>query len=434
MTKPYAMKYVIWILFLMSSFLIVNAQEIQKQLEINSDDRLVSSSLPFDKPFKIKYTLSNKAAVYGVGLIEVSRKERPYYYTRIMTQRALWDNAILVKESQEDPSNRIYWRQSSNEKTTELYISVNPLAPARFYDFLIVRYPTINELELYFELFKIVSDNKFDTDTTRYLKDKGQIFRKNPGYPLFESTLIKINSIKVPFDHIAFDGPDDGKLDVYHLIKFYNQYLGNDFIAWENEVDGSKRLIIKKRILDSISGFDVPIRKEDQWPDFKFGESIRATSVNFSFDTRTTLTLTPDFGYVYYGFSEKFYGLAPYIGAQIEFRYFDKNIPFNLIHKKSIWHRLSFTTGITLTSLKKDKQREDFFSNKSLITGIGLRLSSAVRITTGVVLFNRLDPNPILDNKRLSATPFIGLSVDLKLKSLMGDASAIFGLSPSNTN
>src|SRR5690606_4381924 len=94
---------------------------------------------------------------------------------------------------------------------------------------------------------------------------------------------------------------------------------------------------------------------------FKKSTSFSATSEIFSFETRAKFRITPDFGYVGYGFQKGFNGLTPYLGFQIEFRYFDKNIPFKLIPNKTIWHRLSFNTGITLASLKKDGQREDFF-------------------------------------------------------------------------
>src|SRR5690606_18623140 len=129
-----------------------------------------------------------------------------------------------------------------------------------------------------------------------------------------------------------------------------------------------------------------------------------------------------------YGFQKGFNGLTPYLGFQIEFRYFDKNIPFKLIPNKTIWHRLSFNTGITLASLKKDGQREDFFKDKSLLMGLGFRLTNALRLTGGTILFNREDPNPLIDNKQLGVTPFVGLSIDLSLKQLLNDMSSLIPL------
>jgi len=175
---------------------------------------------------------------------------------------------------------------------------------------------------------------------------------------------------------------------------------------------------IQGEIMNEILDKDLPTA-EDM---FIFGQTLSATTAVLDFDTRTNFTITPDFGYVYYGAGQSgFHGLLPYIGFQLEFRYFDKNIPFNLIHPKSLLHYLSFTTGLSLTSLKTDGKRDDFFSNKSLLIGLGFRLSSATRMTFGSILFRKEDPNPLIDNKKLAATPFIGLSIDLKLKSILND-------------
>lgn len=60
--------------------------------------------------------------------------------------------------------------------------------------------------------------------------------------------------------------------------------------------------------------------------------------------------------------------------------------------------------------------------------GLGLRISNALRITSGAILFNKEDPNPIIDNKKLAATPYVGLSIDLSLKSIMNDISSLIPL------
>jgi hypothetical protein len=183
---------------------------------------------------------------------------------------------------------------------------------------------------------------------------------------------------------------------------------------------------MKKRLANAIFFEYDDLPKADEF--FKFGQTLSSTTASLDFDTRTGYTITPDFGYVYYGFQKDFNAMTPYVGFQLEFRYFDKNIPFNLIHPKSPWHYLSFTTGLTLTSLKKEGKRDDFFASKSLLVGLGWRLSSATRVTFGGILFNKEDVNPLIDNKRLTITPFVGLSIDLRIKSIIND---FYGLAPT---
>lgn len=161
---------------------------------------------------------------------------------------------------------------------------------------------------------------------------------------------------------------------------------------------------------------------------FVFGQTLSSSTAVLDFDTRTGYTITPDFGYVYYGFQKELNNMTPYIGFQLEFRYFDKNIPFNLIHPKTLWHYLSFTTGLSLTSLKKEGKRDDLFANKSLLVGLGVRISSATRLTLGGILFNKENVNPLINKKHLTVTPFMGLSIDLKLKSIFND---FYSISPT---
>ncbi|MFT3681038.1 MAG: hypothetical protein QM791_12240 [Ferruginibacter sp.] len=217
------------------------------------------------------------------------------------------------------------------------------------------------------------------------------------------------------------DNAHIGSLAISDLKGFYNKPENSEIQALLNkydlEPDGTKKNAIQNKLASFIMGSSLPFADDM----FIFGQTLSSTSAVLDFDTRTGYTITPDFGYVYYGFQKDFGSMTPYVGFQLEFRYFDKNIPFNLIRPKSLFHYLSFTAGLTLTSLKRDGRREDFFSGKSLLTGIGIRLTSATRITTGVIWFNREDINPLIDRKRLTVTPFAGLSIDLKLKSILND-------------
>jgi hypothetical protein len=154
---------------------------------------------------------------------------------------------------------------------------------------------------------------------------------------------------------------------------------------------------------------------------------------DFNFKTRSKLNIVPDFGFVIVprsirGFSAKLNQLAysPYLGFNINFRSINKDIPFGLIKYKTVWHRLSFMSGILLTKLKIEGEREDLFANNSLMAGLGLRINNVVKFSSGVVLYKSLDPNPTIDNPRLGISPYAGLSLDLEVQELFGGISSLF--------
>ncbi|PKH49526.1 hypothetical protein CXF68_01950 [Tenacibaculum sp. Bg11-29] len=367
-------------LLLLLNFIVYSQNH--KTIEIDPITDMAKESLPFDQGFVLKKTYSNKIRILGIGYYEIKQSERKEYFSSARTTEL----------------NLLFKFEQNKENKYDLHIFVPPLKPQRFYDFLIVHLIKRDDplITKYLALFKAITEN-------------------NP--TLQTNILDEINKSKKktldPLEHIDLD---TGINNISELSSFYKSNL--EIIYKDKGIsEKEKRSLLISKIVDN----DL----------FSRGYWVSSTSEIFSFETRAKFRITPDFGYVSYGFQKDFNGFTPYIGFQIEFRYFDKSIPFKLIPNKTIWHRLSFNTGITLASLKKDEQREDLFDNKSLLMGFGFRLSNALRLTGGVILFNREDPNLLIDNKRLGATPFIGLSIDLSLKQFFNDMS---GLIPLNRN
>jgi len=152
---------------------------------------------------------------------------------------------------------------------------------------------------------------------------------------------------------------------------------------------------------------------------------VTGSSNIFDFKTRSKLQITPDFGYVVYGFQKNFTSFTPYLGFQINFRTLDKNIPWGIYPNKTIWHRLSFMTGWTLAGVAKQGKRENFFSSSSLLTGLGFKLTNAIKLTGGTMWFYGDDPNPLVDNRKLRMTPYAGISVDLDVKEFLNDFTSL---------
>ncbi len=376
------------------------AQEIIAIEEINSISGSVTETLPFDRPILLKYLTRERLQVEYIGLVRIKRKETSLYYNELLSS----PGQFVAHDSGDYPNEQLKISQTVNltgANKFQLNIFIPPLDPNRFYDISLLRRPTSTEAEFYFELFQIYVDGGGVNE-------------------LFTEKLRQINDIKRPFQHIIDEGPKAGQLDWEPLINFYDTKLKAHYarlaLAGKDEKAATE---LKSTIIEVIRSFKPTVAGE---PDLLiFGQSLRLSTTSLNFDTRTSFSITPDFGYIYYGYQGDFQGLAPYLGAQIEFRYFDKDIPFRLIQNKTWLHYLSFTTGLTLTSVGKEGKRDDFFSGKSLLAGLGFRLSNAIRITAGGIMYYKLDSNPVVDDKKLSITPFMGISIDLRLKSVIGD-------------
>lgn len=152
---------------------------------------------------------------------------------------------------------------------------------------------------------------------------------------------------------------------------------------------------------------------------------FNASTNIFSFDTRNEYSFTGDFGLIYYGpnLNNEF---SPYLGVHVNFRYVDRNIPWRQYPNKTLLHKLSFHMGTTLVSLKKEGRTDNFFKNAGFMTGIGYRFGHVVRANAGMLWFQREDQNPLIDNKKLSTTPYVGISFDISVKSFMNGFNTFF--------
>lgn len=399
-------KYFLLLGFLHCVFARLSAQDVINVINIVSaspDTRAITTTLPFDRPLLVKYTSTEPIAYEFVGLVQIKTADVKKYYEDYLAGSVAFQDISTPGYAITRLAAQTVIGQAGGNLTYNLTIVVPPLKPNSFYDIIILRHPLNFEAGEYFELFQIYHD---DGETVT---------------PAFRTKLKQINTIKKPFSHLAGTSVASQAHQAL-LTEFYRRELKSLYGQLQTTKDKEGIEKIKSQIVTKIKTHDEPVGVEHV---LTFGQSLSLTTTAFSFDTRTTFSLTPDFGYVYYGWQNSFHGITPYLGLQVEFRYFDKNYPFWLIRNKSIWHYLSFTAGITLSSLKKENRREDLFSGKSLLLGLGIRLTNATRITVGGIVFNREDPTPYKDHKRTGMTPFLGLSIDLKLKSILNDFTGL---------
>lgn len=160
--------------------------------------------------------------------------------------------------------------------------------------------------------------------------------------------------------------------------------------------------------------------------------SLEINTLVYNFKTRAATRIIPDFGLIVYGFDRSGYhkdftGFSPVLGFRINLRPIDKNIPWKVYPDKTIWHYLAVTSGWTLASVAEKGEREDLFKSSSFYTGLGVKLySHAIVLNAGALFFNKIDPNPVSNNKEIAATGYIGISVDLELKSFFNGLGDLF--------
>ena len=139
----------------------------------------------------------------------------------------------------------------------------------------------------------------------------------------------------------------------------------------------------------------------------------------YSFETRNKLAITPVFGYAYYGFQKGFSSFTPYLGFQVNFSSLNREDPFRLIPKKTLWQRLCFTTAWTLTEIGEQNKRADLFGKSSLITSLGYKLSHVLMLNAGGMWFKQEDPSPAKTTKKIAITPVLSLSLNLEIEQLL---------------
>jgi hypothetical protein len=78
--------------------------------------------------------------------------------------------------------------------------------------------------------------------------------------------------------------------------------------------------------------------------------------------------------------------------------------------------------GITTGSIEEPGIRKGIIGNKALILGLGFRVTTFMKVNTGMFFYYLYDKNPTVSNDlyRTTASPFVSLSLDLDAKSLFG--------------
>ncbi len=367
-----------------------------EKLTMNLDQvsNIPESDLPFDRWFYLVKTYPKDVVVSSVSLI--SKIDRKFYFAASRPSSfTLQTQSLCFRVAPPDDKTNIQ----------QIFILVPPLQPNTAHDIVINRQPSAENKEIIFKLFQAVYDHKFsDADSIRNAINRSK---------------------RDHYDDYLLDGPP-------RLQSYYQKYLESIYKERAATTSPDEQQQLKEKLFDIFEKQEYEIAPDTTKALFLNSEYLnRVSTQSFKFDTRTLYKLVPDIGYVYYGFNKDFKGATPYVGIAFNVRSFDSDIPLRRLRQISPgylkWYDyLSFHLGLTFGSVAKDNYREDLLGSRTLLTGVGIRFSHAVKLNGGVLWYNRLDTNPLIDKRHLRPVPYIGLSLDIRIQKVIGDLSTIF--------
>lgn len=345
--------------------LLINYGNAQTIVNVDPDFCTVKGRLPFDVPFFLDIP---KSCIDNLNIKFVNK-------------------VAFIPKKKNGTSNLIELFSDAKWVTIEdkpfFRILCPNLEPNRHYDIVLLSTPQ-DALEL-LQVFKLIFEHKSDDN--------------------IGAKIVSISKKRVDAGSQVFFTDNNGNPEIKKFKNIYKEGKFEKSFKNNNENDVIKHIENEIELASDYSFFS----------NTYFNNLITDRSFNFK----------ADIGYVYYGFDKKISGVMPYIGIQYEIKPYNSDISFSTIQNKSLWRRLSLSAGLSLASMAKGGKRVDFTGNKSLLFGAGYRLTNAFRITFGGILFYREDKNPLIDDKKLALTPYVGLSLDGSLSEVLKDLSSI---------
>jgi hypothetical protein len=109
---------------------------------------------------------------------------------------------------------------------------------------------------------------------------------------------------------------------------------------------------------------------------------------------------------------------APIIGMNFYLRAVNRDVPLSALDG---WRRrASLVLAVTTGSVARTGLRDDLIANRGFVVGIGWRFTDFLQIGGGALLLRAPDPDPVVDHSTIKATPYITLTIDATLSSVIG--------------
>jgi hypothetical protein len=177
-------------------------------------------------------------------------------------------------------------------------------------------------------------------------------------------------------------------------------------------------------IVGLADGRDKPIKQvADQLTLIATSSVTITTSTLGTFDTFSHYYVTADAGVLY---APEIRTTAPYIGTNFYLRPVNRDV--SLTKKSSFGRRFALIVGLTMKTIEdsQKQRRADLFGTQSLVVGAGYRITDIFRVGTGVLVFNRKNPNPLIKTQHVGSVPYVSISFDWDLAKTFGGLSKLF--------
>jgi hypothetical protein len=267
-----------------------------------------------------------------------------------------------------------------------------------------LKYSTLNQVvrKHYFDVFKLFYDNKIAQGQQLQLEYKQK--SKDNGVPTAGLTLQYYND--------------------NNLKKIYDSYTGDTSKANKDII----KVMVNNNTLN-VAGIGTVLDFFNPWSD-TFAPLSEIVTYVYTIQSSSKARIVADGGVIYAGWQSGFNVIVPYVGINISLRPMDTDIPFRtLVRNKRIkcYQRFTFNLGLTLNSIAKDNYRANLFGNNNLMVGLGFKFSHAINLNLGGLLYNNVDPNPLIAKKTIGVAPYTGVSINLLIKDALGDIAKVFG-------
>lgn len=138
-----------------------------------------------------------------------------------------------------------------------------------------------------------------------------------------------------------------------------------------------------------------------------------------TFDTFSAWYVSADAGFAY---AQEIESTVPYLGANIYFRPINKDAPLRM--KGGLKRRVSATLGLTVSSIADANKatRQDLFNTQSLIIGGGFRVTDALRVGGGALVYKKKSGTDSV----LAAAPYLSISFDWNVAKQFAGVGKLF--------
>ncbi|WP_075604103.1 hypothetical protein [Saccharicrinis aurantiacus] len=238
----------------------------------------------------------------------------------------------------------------------------------------------------------ILSKDQSKIDTSKFLKYLDSLGKFSPEKNLPAFSDIDTSTITMDSEDKSFF-KKELKKELKDLKKSIDKYNKSSTDA-DKELDNYLQTFLTNTLIENTT-------------------KITSASPTFSssFTKRASYYYTADLGYLYSPYLNE---LLPTLSISLSFRPINKSVPLSDYKKcDKFWVRTNLFFGITLSSLINEGKSRGIINDKGVFAGLGYKVLPFLKIGGGVLLFERANKNPSIEDYQLYASPFVNASIDI---------------------